>query len=123
MANSLEGQMLTQRNITIIVAIVIAIPVSFLFQSAFPGTAGSFLLLLTVGVSVPKAYDEYWPAYEKTWKAVFWIGSATAVTTIQFSGLFLLGSEVATMSASLSAGMAFLLVHLGNWAWLTHTSR
>jgi hypothetical protein len=123
MANSFEGQLLTQRNITIIVAIVIAIPVSFLFQSAFPGTAGSFLLLLTVGVSVPKAYDEYWPAYRQTWKAVVWIGGATAMTTVEFSGLFLLGSEVATMSASLSAGVAFLVVHLGNWAWLTHRIR
>ncbi len=119
----LEGQPLTQRNITIIVAIVFAIPVSFLFQAIVSGTAGSVLLLLTVGVSVPKAYDEYWPAYKQTWKAVLWVGSAAALTTVEFSGLFLLGSEVATMSPSLSAGVAFLGVHLGNWAWLAQTIR
>lgn len=103
----------TQRTITTLTAIVVAIPTANVFQSTADGIAGSFFLLTALAVGVPTAYDDYWPTYDRTWKAVAWVLVACALTTIAFTALYVGGTAIAAAPPFLAAIGAFLLVYFG----------
>lgn len=115
----------TQRNLTIFVAILVAVPTSYAFQSMVSGggSTGDFLLLMTLAVGVPTAYDEYWPQYEQTWKAITWVLAACLVVTIEFVGLYLVGTDYVRLSPFYASIGAFLITDLGNLAWLSIRTR
>ena len=107
-----------QRQLTIVTAIAVALPTAYAFQS-WSGAAGSgFLLLLTLAVGVPTAYDEYWPTYDRTWKAVSWVLVSCAAATVEFAGFFLAGTTVLALTPITSAVVAFLVTNLGTVALL-----
>ena len=115
----------SQRNITIFVSIFAAFPLSYAFQSLVSenASAGSFLLLVTVAVGVPTAYDEYWPKYDQTWKAIGWILLACLVVTIEFVGLYIVGTEYVNLTPLYASAGTFLVTDLGNLAWLSLRQR
>jgi hypothetical protein len=115
----------SQRNLTIFVSIFAALPLSYAFQSIVSGSAsaGSFLLLVTLAVGVPTAYDEYWPQYDQTWKAIGWILLACVVVTIEFVGLYIVGTEYINLTPLYASAGAFLVTDLGNLAWLSFRQR
>lgn len=115
----------SQRNLTIFVSIFAAFPLSYAFQSIVSesASAGSFLLLVTLAVGVPTAYDEYWPQYDQTWKAIGWILLACVVVTIEFIGLYIVGTEYINLTPLYASAGAFLVTDLGNLAWLSFRQR
>jgi hypothetical protein len=115
----------SQRNLTIFVSIFAAFPLSYAFQSIVSenASAGSFLLLVTLAVGVPTAYDEYWPQYDQTWKAIGWILIACVVVTIEFSGLYIVGTEYLDLTPLYASAGAFLVTDLGNLVWLSLRQR
>ncbi|MFB6146196.1 MAG: hypothetical protein ABEJ08_00730 [Halobacteriaceae archaeon] len=122
---TLPGWMTTQRNLTIFVAILVAVPIAYGFRMAVGGTdsGSTFLLLMTLAVGVPTAYDEYWPHYDQTSDAVVWVVTACLVVTTEFTGLYLLGTELGDLSPRLAAIGAFLITDLGNLAALAVRDR
>lgn len=90
----------TQRNLTIFRSISVAVPTVYAFQSvvAVSVSAGTFLLLITLAVGVPTAYDEYGPRCDQSWQAIIWTLVACVVVTIEFSGLVLIGTEYLSLS-------------------------
>jgi len=115
----------SQRNLTIFVSIFAAFPLSYAFQSIVSenASAGSFLLLVTLAVGVPTAYDEYWPQYDQTWKAIGWILIACVVVTIEFIGLYIVGTEYLDLTPLYASAGAFLVTDLGNLVWLSLRQR
>ncbi|WP_251330621.1 hypothetical protein [Haloplanus pelagicus] len=115
----------SQRNLTIFVSIFAAFPLSYAFESIVSGSAsaGSFLLLVTLAVGVPTAYDEYWPQYDQTWKAIGWILTACVVVTIEFIGLYIVGTEYLDLTPLYASAGAFLVTDLGNLVWLSLRQR
>ncbi len=111
----------SQRNLTIFTAILVALPAAYAFQATVGGRAmgGDFLLLVTLAVGVPTAYDNYWPAYDQTWTAVLWVLAACAVATGVYVGVFLLGTDVVGLAPFPSAIGAFLVTDLGGLGLLT----
>lgn len=114
--------LLTQRNLTIAMAVFMALPITYAFAETF-GAAGAFLLLVTVGVGVPTAYDAYWPGYERTDTALAWIVLAAVVAAVEYTALFYGGVAVLDLDARLASGGAFLLTTAGNYALLAARSR
>jgi hypothetical protein len=108
----------TQRTLTVSVAILLALCGTYGFGVVFDPD-GSFLLLLTVGVVVPTLYDEYWPPYDRTWKAVCWVVGAAAVASAAFSALYWVGTELVGLSPLLASTAAFLVTTSGGIAVLT----
>lgn len=115
----------SQRNLTIFVAILAAVPLSYAFQSIVSerASAGSFLLLVTLAVGVPTTYDEHWPHYDETWKAVVWILLACLVATVEFVGLYIVGTAYVGLSPLYASTGAFLLTGLGNVVWISVRER
>jgi len=115
----------TQRNLTIFVAILVAVPTAYAFQTIVAGGAsvGDFLLLVTLAVGVPTAYDERWPRYNRTWKAVAWVVVACAVVAVEFAALYLVGTEYVGLDPAYASIGAFLVTDLGNLAWLSARQR
>lgn len=113
-----------QRQVTILTAILVAVPTTYAFQSAVDGDAfaGSFFLLMTLAVGVPSAYDDYWPHYDQTSKAVVWVLAACAVAAVEFTALYLAGTALIDISWVAPVG-AFLVTHLGNLAVLAAWQR
>jgi hypothetical protein len=107
----------TQRNLTVSLAILLALFLTYGFGVVFEPD-GSFLLLLTIGVVVPTLYDEYWPPYDRTWKALCWIVVASAVASGAFTGLYWIGTELFGLSSLLASTGAFLLTMGGGIALL-----
>ncbi|WP_265108428.1 hypothetical protein [Halosolutus halophilus] len=102
----------TQRTITTLTAIVVAIPTANVFQSNTDGIAGRFFLLTALAVGVPTVYEDHWPKYDRTRKAVVWILVACAQTTIAFTALYVAGTVIAGAPSVLAAIGAFLVVYL-----------
>ena len=117
--------MTSQRNVTILVAILVAVPVAYGFQMVVSGAnlGGSFLLLMTLAVGVPTAYDEYWPKYDRTWNTIVWVVVACVVVTVEFTGLYLIGTGPGNLSPLFASVGAFLITELGNLAWLSVRKR
>ena len=113
----IRQQFWTQRNLTVSVAILLALFLTYGFGVVFDPD-GSFLLLLTIGVVVPTLYDEYWSPYNRTWKAVCWIVVASAVASGGFTGLYRIGTELFGLSSLLASTGAFLLTMGGGIALL-----
>lgn len=115
----------TQRNLTIFVAIIVAVPMVYAVQSIVGGSelSGDFLLLMALAVGVPTAYDEYWPYYDQTWKAIMWICVTCVVATIEFTSLYLVGTEFVNLPPLFASISAFLITDLGNLAWLSIRQR
>lgn len=61
MPSTLRNRLVIQQNAVILTAICFALPVAYGFHARIGGTAGDFLLLMTVATSVPMAYDNYGP--------------------------------------------------------------
>lgn len=116
-ATRLHERLWTQRNLTISTAVLVALPVTYGFSVAFDPD-GSFLLLLTVGVVVPTLYDEYWPPYDRAWKAAGWIVCTSAVASAAFVGLYWVGTELVGSPSLLASVGAFLLTAIGGIAVL-----
>jgi uncharacterized membrane protein len=68
---------------------------------------------LAVGVVVPTLYDEYWPRYDRTWKAVGWIGVAAGVVAAAFAGLYWVGTEGLALAELPASAGAFVLITVG----------
>jgi len=115
----------TQRNLTIFVAILVAVPTAYGFQSIVSGggSSGEFLLLMTLAVGVPTAYDEFWPRYNQTWKAIAWVLAACFVVAVEFVSLYFIGTEYVSLSPFYASTGAFLITDLGNLAWLSGRHR
>jgi hypothetical protein len=107
----------TQRNLTVSVAIVLALFCTYGFGVVFDPD-GSVLLLLTVGVVVPTLYDEYWPPYDRTWAAVCWIVVASAVASGAFTSLYWIGTGLFGLSSLPASVGAFLVTTTGGIALL-----
>ena len=124
-SSNMPDWLTTQRNLTIIVAILVAVPIAYGFRvmGSSADYEGSFLLLMTLAVGVPTAYDEYWPKYDKIWNAVAWVFAACIVATMEFISLYLVGTEFGDLSPFLGSIGAFLITDLGNLAWLSVRSR
>jgi len=124
-SSNMPDWLTTQRNLTIIVAILVAVPIAYGFRvmGSSADYEGSFLLLMTLAVGVPTAYDEYWPKYDKIWNAVAWVFAACIVATMEFISLYLVGTEFGDLSPFLASIGAFLITDLGNLAWLSVRSR
>lgn len=73
---------------------------------------------MTLAVGVPTAYDEYWPHYKQTWKAITWGLVACLVVIIEFVGLYLIGTDYISLSPSYASIGAFLITDFGNLARL-----
>lgn len=70
MSSVVRERIFTQQNAVILTAICFAIPIAYGFHIELGGSAGDFLLLMTLATGIPMAYDGYWPKYSKTWKAI-----------------------------------------------------
>jgi len=123
--SKLSERVTTQRNLTIFTAVLVAIPAAYGFQWAFSGTdlGGSFLLLTTLAVGVPTAYEEHWPKYDRAQAAITWVLAACVVAAIEFTGLYLLGTDILELSPLFASVGAFLVVDLGNLVWLSARKR
>jgi hypothetical protein len=113
----LRERLWTKRNLTVSVAIFLALFLTYGFGVVFDPD-GSFLLLLTVGVVVPTLYDEYWSPYDQAWKAVGWIVGVSAIASGAFVSLYWVGSELVRVSPLLASVGAFLLTTIGSIAVL-----
>lgn len=115
----------SQRNLTIFVSILAAFPLSYAFQSIVSESAstGSFLLLVTLAVGVPTAYDEYWLHYEHTWQAIGWILLACLVVAIEFVGFYVVGTVYVDLPPIYASTGAFLVAAVGNLAWFSIRQR
>ncbi|WP_276270552.1 hypothetical protein [Haloarcula litorea] len=116
--DALAARVLTQRNAVIATAIAVAIPAAYAFYTLFGDGSGDFLLLMTLAVGVPTAYDGYWPQYDRAWKAVAWTLAACAVAGIEFAGLYVLGHVELRRSPFVAAVGAFLATWGLNLGWL-----
>jgi hypothetical protein len=125
MSSNVPDWMTTQRNLTILVAILVAVPIAYGFRVMVSGAdfGGSFLLLMTLAVGVPSAYDEYWPKYDRIWDAIVWVVAACVVATTEFIGLYLVGTELGNLSPFPASIGAFLITDLGNLALLSVRKR
>jgi hypothetical protein len=100
----------SQRNVSIYTAIAVAAPTAYAFNIAFT-YEGSFLLLMTLAVGVPTAYDDYGPAYDRTLGTVGWVLVACGVAAAEFVGFFV----IATESLALSPFIGGIVAFLGTW--------
>ena len=99
-SSHIPAWMRPQRNLTILVAILVAVPIAYGFRVVVSSAdfGGSFQLLMTLAVGVPTAYDEYWPKYDRIRNTVAWVVAACLVVTTEFTGLYLIGTELGTLS-------------------------
>ena len=115
---SLRERALTQQNATILTAILVAIPTAYGFHVWSGAEQGDFLLLLLLGVTVPTVYDDLWPAYDRTWKAIVWTLGACGVVTVEFVGLYVVGTDSLSLSPFAASVGAFGLTTVVNLALL-----
>ena len=101
----------------VVTAIVLGIPSAYIVQDALNGsTAFGFLLLLALGVGVPRQYG-YWPATYDRGRTVLWAVGACAVMTAEMVAIYLVVSPAA--GEMVAAIAAFVLADLGNTVALT----
>ncbi|MDY6775691.1 MAG: hypothetical protein SV253_06395 [Halobacteria archaeon] len=114
---SLPGRLRSQDNAVLITAVLVGLVGAYWFNTAF-GFEGSFLLLLTLANSVPRAYSEYWVRYSSDTKAVAWTVGASVVAGAEFTGVYVAGVSLLSVSRLVASTGAFVAVHLGNYVWL-----
>jgi hypothetical protein len=86
-------------------------------------TQRNLTILTAILVGVPTAYDEYWWKYDRARTAVVRTVTACAVATVEFSGFYLVGVELLGLSPLYASVGAFLVTELGNLSWLAVRSR
>ena len=106
---SLWNRATAQRNVAIYAAILVAVPAAYAFHTAFDASGGDFLLLLTLAVGVPTAYNDNWPAHDRTWKTVAWVVVACTVAIATFAALFLAGTDLLALAPFPASVGAFLV--------------
>jgi len=121
--DSLRQRATTTRNVTIYVAILIAVPTAYAFHVWSGTEGGDFLLLMMLAIGVPTAFDEYKTAVEDHWRAVAWVLGACLIVTIEYTGVYVIGTETLSLSAFWASLGAFLLVWAMNHAYLVVRSR
>jgi hypothetical protein len=112
-----------QQQVVTLAAILVALPAAYAFHTTLGGSAGGLFLLLLLGVGVPTAYDDHWPAYDRTWQAVAWTLVACGVVAAAFTGLYVAGREWLALGTFPAAVGAFLATTLLNQAWLAARRR
>ena len=113
----------TQRNVTILTAILVAVPVAYAFHLWSDAQQGEFLLLMILAVGVPTAFDDFHGPFDRTWKALLWILAACAVVTVEFVGLYVVSTDALGQSPFLASVGAFLVTTMLNLAWLLVSQR
>lgn len=107
-----------KRNLSILVAILVALPIAYGSRAATGVGMASFLLLLTLAVGVPTAFDHHWSSDGGPTDAVGWILVACGLATAVFSLLYVGGVELAGLDPVGAAMVAFLVTDLGGAALL-----
>jgi uncharacterized membrane protein YjjB (DUF3815 family) len=110
---SLRDRATAQRNVVVYAAILVAVPTAFAFHTLVGADGGDFLLLLTLAVGVPTSYNTYWPASDRTWRAVGWVLVTCALATAVYTGLYLAGTQLLSVSPFPASIAAFLVTFLG----------
>ena len=105
-----------QRNIVIFVSILVAVPTAYGFQATVGRgeQATGFLLLMMLAVGVPTTYNDQWPVYDRTWKAIGWVLVASVMVLVQFGAIYAIGTMVIGLSTFASAVGAFLITSVGD---------
>mgnify|MGYP006302945469 CR=1 FL=1 len=111
--DSLFDRATAQRNVVIYVAILVAVPTAYGFHTLVDAAAGDFLLLMTLAVGVPMTYDNYWPAYDRTWKAVGWVLVTCTAATAIFTGLYLAATDLLALSPFPASAATFAVTFAG----------
>jgi hypothetical protein len=122
-STGLRERAMTRRNLTILVAIVVAVPTAYAFHVWSGAEGGDFLLLMLLGVGVPTAFDEFKQGVTDTLPAVGWILGASLVVTIEYAGLYVIGTETLGVSSFRASVGTFLLVWAMNHSYLVVQSR
>jgi hypothetical protein len=122
-STGLRERTVTQRNITIAVAILVAVPTAYGFHLWSGAEGGDFLLLMLLGVGVPTAFDEFKENVPDTLPAVAWVLGACLVVTVEFAGLYVIGTEALGVSPFRASVGTFLLVWAMNHSYLVVTSQ
>lgn len=114
--NRISKSVTSQRNIVIYVSILIAVPTAYGFQATIGNgeQATGFLLLLMLAVGVPTTYNDLWPTYDRTLKAIGWVLGASVAVILQFGALYVIGTIVVNVSPFAAAVGAFLITSIGN---------
>ena len=126
--NRISTWLTSQRNIVIFVSILIAVPTAYGFQATIGQgeQATGFLLLMMLAVGVPTTYNDYWPSYDRTWKAVGWVLAASVLVVVQFGALYAIGTAVTGSTPFASAVGAFLITSVGAlfvWSQMSESNR
>lgn len=115
---ALGERLASQRNVTILTAIAVALPAAYWFHTAFGDGPGDFLLLMAVAVGVPTAADLYGPDHGRLWRAVATTAVASVAVGAAFVGVYVLGTGPLSLSPFVASVMAFLVAELGPLAAL-----
>ncbi len=113
----LRDRATTQRNVSIYVAIIVAVPLAYAFTLLF-SYQGSLLLLLTLGLGVPTAYADYWPPYDDHWRVIGWVVAASTIATVEFTGVYVIATGRIHLSPFVGSITAFLITWTMNLSWL-----
>lgn len=98
----------------VVTAVLTAVPTAYAVQYALrAGPEFLFLLLLSIGVGIPRLYDHWGERYALGW-AVAWTLGAAVVVAVEFTLLYLGVARLA--GPFVGATVAFVLTDLGNIA-------
>lgn len=100
-------------NVSILTALVVAIPATVLVQSWLDWAGLGFLLLIAVGVTVPTMYRQQWPRHRSIGGAVGWTVAASVVVAAVLLGVALLLGTYGGVGELAAGVVGFLLVGLG----------
>jgi hypothetical protein len=103
----LVADLSSTNTLVVLVAIVLAVPIAGYTTMRGFQFAGVFLLLTSIGISVPRVYEQYWSVEYRVAGAIGWTIGAGLVTTALFIGSYQL--FVAVLNPTNSAVAAFLL--------------
>jgi uncharacterized membrane protein len=106
----LVADLSSTNTLVILVAIVLAVPIAGYTATRGVVFAGSFLLLASIGITVPYIYERYWSVEYRVAGAIGWTIGAGLVTTALFIGLYQL--FVSNLNPTNTAIAAFLLTNV-----------
>lgn len=111
--DALASSVRRPENVSILVAIVLAVPTGLLAETWLHWEGLGFLLVLALGVMVPTAYRRQWPGHRSTAGAPAWTVVACAIAATVTVGLTTLGGTYGGQSEVIAAVVGFLVVALG----------
>ena len=109
MSKTLTERVATTENLTVVAAILLSLPLTYAASTVFGYSDGAALLLLTIAVGVPRAYNEQWPAGESTLRAVGWVLGAGVLTTGAFAACYFAGTGLVSLSEAPASAVSFVL--------------